>query len=228
MSYPKSKRIIVLNNEGVHMIKNGRYEQAIKCFISAVQLMNHNLVLMRDIQPSSISTGLGDSFSMIQGDHQVLSVPIGAFETQYVFRNPIVLLRQGLTDHKMKNQDVISHIFLITLYNLALSYHLAALESGCARRLEQALAYYALSYKMLLSERDVDVSQAMVILNNIGHIHRLMKNEEGANNCFQYLLTTMLFVQQSGESNRIQNWDPLISNVLHLMIAAGPRPAAAA
>jgi tetratricopeptide (TPR) repeat protein len=227
MSNLQSKRFIALNNEGVYMIKSGRYDEAIDCFISSVQLINHNLESIRDMPPPSAATPDLTAFSMIHGDHQVLYVPVNSSQSQYVFRNPIIVLWQDLSDKEMQSQDVGAHLFLVSLYNLALSYHLSALEKKCTKRLEQALSYYALSYKMLLNERDVVVSQAMVILNNIGHIHRLLNNEEGAKNCFQYLLTTMLFVQQSGESDRIQNWDSFLSNVMHLMVA-GPQPAAAA
>lgn len=220
-----SKRFIFLNNEGVQMIRNGRYVQAIDCFISAVKLINHNLESLKNVPaPCYENPDLG-SFGMIHSDHQVLSVPVNSYQSQFVFRNPIVV-RQDSTE-KALVQDAGSHLFMVALYNLALSYHLSALDRQCVQQLEQALSYYALSYKMLLNERDVVVSQAMVILNNIGHIHRLLNNEEGAQNCFRYLLTTMLFVQQSGEAERIQDWDSFMSNVMHLMVDSR-QPAAAA
>jgi hypothetical protein len=71
---------------------------------------------------------------------------------------------------------------------------------------------------MFLDEQHVVVSRAMIILKNIGQIHWLLQNEEGAKNCFQYLLTTMLFVQQMGKASQIQNWDSFLSNILDLII----------
>jgi len=84
--------------------------------------------------------------------------------------------------------------------------------------LAQALAYYQIAYRILVSEQRVLVSQAMVIINNIGHIHRLMGEEDNAKQCFQRLLTTMIYIQQTGDSNQISHWDRFLSNVIDLII----------
>jgi len=85
--------------------------------------------------------------------------------------------------------------------------------------LSQALAYYEIAYRILVSDQRVLVSQAMVILNNIGHIHRLMGNEENAQRCFQRLLTTMIYIQQTGDSRQISHWDFFLKNVIDLMVS---------
>jgi len=84
--------------------------------------------------------------------------------------------------------------------------------------LSQALAYYEIAYRILVSEQRVLVSQAMVILNNIGHIHRLMGNEDHAKSCFQRLLTTMVYLQQTGDANKITHWENFLTNVLDYVI----------
>ncbi len=85
--------------------------------------------------------------------------------------------------------------------------------------LGQALAYYQIAYRILVSEQRVLVSQAMVILNNIGHIHRLLGNEENAKKCFQRLLTTMLYLQQAGDHHQIIHWDSFLNNVMDVIIS---------
>lgn len=85
--------------------------------------------------------------------------------------------------------------------------------------LSQALAYYEIAYRILVSEQRVLVSQAMVILNNIGHIHRLMGKEEDAKQCFQRLLTTMVYLQQTGASHQISHWDSFLKNVIDLIVS---------
>jgi tetratricopeptide (TPR) repeat protein len=85
--------------------------------------------------------------------------------------------------------------------------------------LSQALAYYEIAYRILMSEQRVLVSHAMVILNNIGHIHRLMGKEENAKRCFQRLLTTMIYLQQTGDSHQISHWDCFLTNVIDLMVS---------
>jgi tetratricopeptide (TPR) repeat protein len=208
---------VTMNNLGVSLIEEGRYDDAIDCFITAVQHINQVLETTGGFpeQPSSM-------VCLIQDHHQVLSVPISSNEKMFVFRNPLLV-----SEKRTGSFQVSAKTSLVALYNLAMGYHLSGLQNQCAKRLKQALSYYELSYKMLLDEQHVVVSQAMIILNNIGQIHRLLQNEEGAKNCFQYLLTTMMFVQQTGEASRIQSWDSFLSNVLDLIIQ-GPFPASAA
>jgi hypothetical protein len=199
------------------MIKNGRPEEAINCFISAVQHINESLQLATSKSPSNrLEIASLAASGLIRDDSQAFSVPINSHQDLFVFRNPILVSEdlevQEFHYHLCVQLSVVAHS------NLALSYHLSALEIRSVKHLVQALVYYELSYNLLLREHEVVVSQAMIILNNIGHIHRVLENEEGARNCFQYLLTTMLFVQQSGQSDRIQNWDSFLSNVMDLMV----------
>jgi hypothetical protein len=85
--------------------------------------------------------------------------------------------------------------------------------------LSQALEYYEIAYRILMSEQRVLVSHAMAILNNIGHIHRLMGSEENARRCFQRLLTTMIYLNQTGDSHQISHWDSFLTNVIDLMVS---------
>jgi tetratricopeptide (TPR) repeat protein len=198
------------------MMKNGRHEDAINCLISAVQHINENLQLASKSPSNRLESASLAASGLIRDDSQALSVPINSHQDLFVFRNPI------LVSEDLEGQEFHYHLCVqlavVAHSNLALSYHLSALAIRSVKQLVQALSYYELSYKMLLREQEVVVSQAMIILNNIGHIHRVLENEEGARNCFQYLLTTMLFVQQSGQSDRIQNWDSFLSNVMDLMV----------
>ena len=153
-----------------------------------------------------------------------------------MFQYPIVISKDGNTVESsvppppsatMSPAEPSIKLSLVVLYNMSLAYHRAALDLDSLEVLQQALAHYEVAYRILISDARVLVSQAMVILNNIGHIHRLMRNEDKARTCFQYLLTTMIYVQQTGESHHIHHWESFFSNVVDL-IAPTPRPAAAA
>ncbi len=85
--------------------------------------------------------------------------------------------------------------------------------------LGQALSYYQIAYRILVSKERVLVSQTMVILNNIGHIHRLMGNEATAQTCFRRLLTTMIYLQQQSGHQQIRHWDSFLGNVIDLIVA---------
>jgi tetratricopeptide (TPR) repeat protein len=224
---PNLLPVIQLNNFGVYFIQNDRYEEAIVCFLTIFEHVNEQLeseisTPSTPSQPCSTMHSLA-AFFLVQDKYSSSAAPAGSQQQPFVFRNPI-LISEDLNKVHLNCSD---KIVLVATNNLALSYHLCATESVCKKRLEQALLYYGQAYKMLLAEPRVVVSQAMAILNNIGHIHRLLNNEEGAKNCFQYLLSTMMFVLLSGESDRIHNWDSFLSNVMDLIVP-GTLPASAA
>ena len=159
-------------------------------------------------------------------------------DTTYVFHHPIVISEEGTAEeqphnsshqphHRRHTSSAVIKLSLIIVYNMSLAYHRAALDLGSLEVLKHALVHYDAAYRILISESRVLVSQAMVILNNIGHIHRLLNDQDRARACFQCLLTTMIYVQQSGESRHIHQWESFFSNVFDL-IAPSPRPAPAA
>merc|ERR1719253_1472832 len=63
--------------------------------------------------------------------------------------------------------------------------------------LRHALMYYEVSYTILIHEEDVLLSHAMVLLNNMGHVSRLLEDEPAATVQFRRLLSLMLYIQQT-------------------------------
>ncbi|KAL3909025.1 MAG: hypothetical protein SGILL_008255 [Bacillariaceae sp.] len=164
----------------------------------------------------------------------------------YVFDNPIVISE---TQGKIHANDPIRRdewlrVSQINLYNVAVTYHLTLMDRlefllqcnpSVDHRLDPrmnelmslALAFYETTYRVLVSEKDILASQAMVILNNVGHIHKLKGNDEGSKKCFQYLLSTMMYLQETGgHENQIHQWDHFFSNVMDLILYPSPAPAA--
>jgi hypothetical protein len=95
------------------------------------------------------------------------------------------------------------HVIKFTNYSKVEFSICLRVQTQCAKRLKQALTYFEFSHKMLIDEQHVVISQAMIILNNIGQIHQLLQTEEGAKKCFLYLLTPMMCVQQIGKASQI-------------------------
>jgi hypothetical protein len=166
----------------------------------------------------------------------------------FVFGNPVVLAEfevRNFIENPISKEEY-SRLSMVCLYNMALSYHLAGLEkhgecdtgqisssrspsidASVDHLFGLALAYYEMAYRILVSEQDVLASQAMVILNNVGHIHRLSGDQEGAKKCFQYLLSTMVYLQETGNAGQIHHWEFFFSNVVELILPQpGPAPAA--
>lgn len=106
------------------------------------------------------------------------------------------------------------------MFNLALAHHLNALHGQCfgqqglmfsspfrtthaVSTLEQAIALYELAYTVHMQEdAELSVEFTMAIINNLGHIHRLMGDEEKSSQCFRHLLSTIMFLQSYGGANQ--------------------------
>ena len=217
---------IEANNQGVCLLLSDQYDDAITFFISALKHVDENIErgAVGAVQHSNDLSAMHDlaAYFVIQ-EGKALSVPVDAGKALFIFTNPI------LVSHEINRLDCNfnSKLSIVAMYNLALSYHLCAIQKQSLEHIQKALSYYQLAYNILIDETHVVVSQAMVILNNIGHIHRLLRNDAGAKDCFEYLLSTMLFVLQIGEADRIQNWESFLSNVMDF-VAPNPNPAAAA
>lgn len=241
-----------LNNQGVQFLQEGHYEDATYCFIEAMQGINRQMVSPPVDLTSSISSESSDHssyFISLDGQDDYYDDPCctphhptttrarpshDAGSELFLFRSALLLLSG---DHDEKGSDCCStccsnssftkSTFVTVLYNLALSYHLKALELNDIQSLTQALSYYQIAYRVVVSGATAPLPQVMAIFNNIGHVHRLLRNDDGAKNCFQHLLSVMMLVQQTGEVNRINKWDGFLSNVFGL-IGEGPNPASAA
>ena len=77
---------------------------------------------------------------------------------------------------------------------------------------------------------DTTIYQTMAIVNNLGHIHFITNNLEFSAQCFENLLSTLMFVMDCGDQNMLasEHIDGFLSNVLPLMNSNGCTSAAAA
>jgi tetratricopeptide (TPR) repeat protein len=120
------------------------------------------------------------------------------------------------------------------VYNLALATHLSALCVDCSEHsvpvvsseqtsavstLEQAVALYELAYTVQMNEEaELSVEYGMAILNNLGHIHRLLGDEEKASKCFRHLLSTIVFLQSCGDFSNCCETETFVRNVTYLIL----------
>ena len=117
----------------------------------------------------------------------------------------------------------------IQLYNLALSHHLCGLRRQSQEHsLRKAISLYELAYTIHVSE-DVELTilQSMAIVNNLGQLHKRLNDIEKSHQCFENLLTTLMFVKDCGEQDCHQLLDGFLSNVMSVILC-GAKPAPAA
>jgi hypothetical protein len=227
------------NNEGISHLEKQNFEAAAKSFSKGLSLIKRVLssgewddLTSKVFRDSSSQITPVCQFYKLQGLDSSMAVddeeerPDSLGQEGFVFKEPIMILPQPLD---IPGYSYFVKLSFIQLYNLALSHHLCALQKPNQEPfLRKALSLYELAYTIHVSE-DVELSilQSMAIVNNLGFLHRRLDNEEKANQCFDNLLTTLMFVKDCGEQDNRQMLDGFLSNVMSLILS-GHKSAAAA
>ena len=116
------------------------------------------------------------------------------------------------------------------LFNLALAHHLAGMECPESRKgkLRKALRLYEFAYSIQVQEDiQLQIKYTLGMVNNLGHIQELLGDHQKAHQCFQHLLSTLMYVLEGGEANEDGKWDIFLHNVSHLILRESALAAAA-
>ncbi|CAB9515612.1 expressed unknown protein [Seminavis robusta] len=119
------------------------------------------------------------------------------------------------------------------LFNLALSYHLAAMEHASSneqkmkRLLQKALTFYKLAYTMMQDTKNNGVMETMAIANNLGHVQLTVGDSDKARQCYEHLLSTIMFVADTGDRNSIPQFDGFFHSVQAVVLPFGTTAQAA-
>jgi hypothetical protein len=222
-----------LNNEGVSLIEHGLYDEAIAAFSKGLVLVKQVPALHGDDQSDETGVGIKSSAEPVSQSppchvHEMQEpdtmVVCGVHEevpsdAPFIFRAPIFIPSHA-TDRTSS---------CILLYNKALTYHLSALSGDdTLMRLRKALSLYELAYTILMTVNiQLTALQTMAIVNNLGQIHTLLEDEEKSWQCFQNLLSSIMFLLDCGDRDLVEQMDGFIVNVMPLILK-GPASAAAA
>jgi tetratricopeptide (TPR) repeat protein len=224
------------NNEGVILIESGLYDEAISEFSKGLTLVKKILTLQGDddeADKAETSYELASPsyhFHKMQepkatnecgGQEEILS------DEPFIFRAPLYI-QSRVTDHTSFTYYVESSFML--LYNLALTHHLSSLSGNNTQKcLQKALKLYELAYTIQTTEDiQLTVLQTMAIANNLGQIHAALEDEEKSRQCFQHLLSSIMFMNDCGERDQVEQMDGFIANVMPLILMGSSAPAAAA
>jgi hypothetical protein len=130
--------------------------------------------------------------------------------------------------------DCEQSLLLVILFNLALSHHLNAAVTTTVmdidktshhpsrkESLNKAIRLYELAHHMATLEESSSHSscrEAIVILNNLSLIHKEIGNDEYALQCQQQLLSSMMFLVDSGEFVLVQELEGVLDNIMPLLL----------
>lgn len=224
-----------LNNTAACMIQHQQCDEAITTLTRALRTVK--LVMSGDArlpdcpnEESQSSTSDGFTFHFAVPLSPQASDPVsecGGCKTTSIMREPLYVSSAYLPQGELQKCELLSYVIL---YNLALSYHLRGMEEEVGHLrlayLDKAKTLYEHSHSILSNQRlEISLIFTMAITSNLGHIHQLSGNQETAFNCFQHLLSILLYVIDCGHVEEIKSIDGLIENIMPLI---GSTPSAAA
>lgn len=219
-----------LNNAGTEQLANGLFADAADSFTGSLCLVKSALAL------------LANKVAKMNGEHeqcyqrsclnQVTALSVHHHQALSEERQGQLLISgQGLylfplllsEDADFELYSPVVEASVAIMFNLALSHHLGALcgennnDNVRQSKLDQAVALYELAYTVEMQEEaDLSVEFTMGIINNLGHLHRVMGNHEKSQQCFKHLLSTILFLQSSGQTRC--RTEEFVQSVMHLIL----------
>ena len=166
------------------------------------------------------------------GSSSVASIDDCVDDEFFLYSHPIHL-PEG-PDALACREDTCTAISAALIFNMALANHqLSSIElttfggAAAEERLERALRLYELAYN-LQERNEVCLSPLfmMAIINNLGLIYQSLDQKDTAGNCFQHLLTTLMFVTDYEYGDGTVALDGFFRNTTHLISQPCPAPAA--
>ena len=227
------------NNEGVSLIENGLYDEAISEFSKGLTLVKNILALQGDDDQADEAGTSAEPESQSPSYHfHKMQEPkvTKKFEDQeeflsdetFIFRAPLYI-QSRVIDHTSFTYYYVESSFML-LYNLAITHHLSALSGkDTQKRLQKALKLYELAYTLQMTEDiQLTVLHTMAIVNNVGLIHAALQDEVKSRQCFQHLLSSIMFLHECGDRDSVEQIDGFIANVMPLILTGALAPAPAA
>jgi tetratricopeptide (TPR) repeat protein len=219
---------IELNNKGVELVEAGKVEAALQMFNAALRSSRSLLDSMAPALLSSNGNFRGE-FSGAQrcsftGTKQGLfSVPCHLYwcdddqaAATFVCSNICRIPEQGFTD------QCVAFYSIICLFNLAVTSHLRALlstdgatttnkgglQAGGYSLLTATKRLYELTHQLLMrNEGSISVMFNLAIVNNLGQVYKRMGETKKSRQCFEHLLSTLMFVKESFGAQGVEDED---------------------
>jgi tetratricopeptide (TPR) repeat protein len=229
---------IKLNNAGVSLIENGNVKSAIRHFAKALHTSKQFLLdnnSEKDVAQSLPTIANLDQCMASSKPAPVLmrSVDHDDHENNngsqgFLYRRAIYIPECIQSDHHYQSRVLIS---VMIIFNLALAHQLYAMENGMrVSKLHKASKLYVLAYNLQSKEQLVgNALFTMATVNNLGLVYQQLNETETAGQCFQHLLSTLMFLVDCGEVLQAASelFDGFFRNTSHLIFQHDSAAAAA-
>ena len=214
-------------NSGVSHFECGNIEHAVAAFAEALSTSRRLLPTEQDSHDAAeniILDGPETDEGPFQPQFGRSEMVKSAATDICIFLNPIKI-PDGLS---LPSKKVHKTLSLITMFNLAICHHRNAIENNMDKMyLRKALQLYELAYSIQVQGGiDMTLTPTMIIMSNVGHIHKILGNDDNAKQCFQHLLSTLMFLIEAGERDRVWEFDGFFNNIMQTIYAHSPAAAA--
>jgi tetratricopeptide (TPR) repeat protein len=233
---------IELNLEGVQFLESGNCGSAVAAFsksLSAVKAVLSAYQPPEEDMPSSKFAQAQElifQFSSTGIDIQRLDLEDSSAAVPFVFKSPITVACTKTATDACSSPDAefrsLVKFSSTLLFNLALAYHLAGNvakdPSAQRKKLKKALTFYKLTYTMMQDTMDTGIMETLAIVNNLGHVQHALGDVDKAKQCYEHLLSTIMYVSDMGERDAIQHFDGFFQSVQSTVLASHAPTAQAA
>jgi hypothetical protein len=209
-------------NLGVELYENGRLQEAVVAFADALALTKNVQFWGDDMEDDNDACGSNNDGPFQPHFGKTEKWVTTTSDSLSIFLNPIKILGE-LPKHKLRKS-----FSLICMFNLAICHHRSAIARNMdVNSLRKALQMYEIAYAIQMQEGiDMTLTPTMIIMSNVGHIHKILGNKDNSMQCFQHLLSTIMFLVEAGEREHIFEFDGFFENILKTIYANAPAAAA--
>ena len=204
-------------NLGVQCYETGRLEDATVAFAEALAMSKHIIEFDDDED-----VAMYDPNGPFQPEFGASEKVVPGTDDIFIFLNPIKITGE------LPQTKLCKTLSLITMFDLAICNHRLAIMNNMNKpMLRKALQLYELAYAIQMQESiDMTLTPTMIIMSNVGHIHKILGNDDNALQCFQHLLSTLMFLVEAGERDMVWEFDGFFENILRTIYANAPAAAA--
>lgn len=225
--------LLRINNDGAFLLQAGKYKTAMSRLSRCLAVMRNN----------SIEGDKEVHYRFLKPIQENPSADDSRLISRYSFAEPLEVLCSNLSlcsdcssSHGNGNEVLTCKLLSLVLFNLSLAHHLYSQEliekaqpnDQICVFLQKSMRLYELCHSSLIFTNSgllcSDLSIAVVVINNVGEIHKELhhrqqrshENEysEAAMSCSEQLIQIFMFFSVNGESDRLKGFENVLSNAM--------------
>jgi tetratricopeptide (TPR) repeat protein len=233
--------IVAFNNRAGSSLASGEYEMAISLYRNAIIRTELNLLqgntanndndLNSDISPdrrnpSDVKTSL-PPVKPVPASSSIAENINETHDTEFVYRSPILFSQEDIDEQEYDEPGIHCEI----LFNMALTYHLWALDDSLVSskkqyRLKKALKLYEYSFSMQTGLGFMSITTLLALVNNCASIYKLLEKTERAEKFYNHMLSTLMAMIEIGEASEVDELDGFLHNACRIILQDVAAPAA--